>query len=101
MPDRGFVPHLAARLAAEVLAEAGHGPLTPDRLQLLRALVPRAIASPTALDAVLQRLVLAEGRREPPPGIGEADALEALLARRPAAAPVDAASELIGTRLPA
>jgi len=101
VPDRGFVPHLAARLAAEVLAEAGHGPLTPDRLQLLRALVPRAIASPTALDAVLQRLVLAEGRREPPPGIGEADALEALLARRPAAAPADAASELIGTRLPA
>jgi hypothetical protein len=101
VPDRGFVPHLAARLAAEVLAQAGHALLTPDHLQLLRALVPRAIASPTALDAVLQRLVLAEGRREPPPALGEAEALEALLARRRAAAPGDAATELIATRLPA
>lgn len=99
VPDRGFVPHLAARLAAEVLAQAGHGPLPPDRLQLLRALVPRAIANPTALDAVLQRLVLAEGRREPPPAIGEAAALEALLARRRAAAAAEAATELIAARL--
>ena len=100
VPDRGFVPHLAARLAAEVLALAGQAPVTPDRLQLLRALVPRAIANPTALDAVLQRLVLAQGRRQPLPAIAEADAIEALLARRRSTAAAGAATELIAGRLP-
>jgi hypothetical protein len=105
VPDPGFVPHLAARLAAEVLAQAGHGPISPERLQLLRALVPYAVPSPTALDAVLARLVLAQGRRATPPDPAEATALEAVLARRPPAADLDAGSELLAgpshSRLPA
>jgi hypothetical protein len=100
VPDRGFMPHLGARLAAEVLALAGLDALSPERAKLLRTLVPRVIASPTALDAVLARLVLAEGRREAPQ-LAEAAALEALLARRRTAVPLDAGSELIATRLPA
>lgn len=100
-PSRGFVPHIAARLAAETLALAGDAPLPPQRLQLLRALVPRAIPSATALDAVLQRLVLAEARREPPPALAEADALDSVLSRRPPAGSADVQSELIASRLPA
>jgi hypothetical protein len=84
VPDPGFAPHLAARLAAETLAQAGHAPLPPQRIQLLRSLVPHAVPSPTALDAVLTRLVLAQARRETPPDLAEATALEAVLARRPA-----------------
>ncbi|MGH8508925.1 MAG: NB-ARC domain-containing protein [Gammaproteobacteria bacterium] len=101
VPDPGFAPHLAARLSAETLAQAGHAPLPPERLQLLRSLVPYAVPSPTALDAVLTRLVLAQGRRESPPDLAEATALEAVLARRPAARREDAGSELIAGRLPA
>jgi hypothetical protein len=101
VPDRGLLPQLAARLAAEVLALAGDAPLSPDRAQLLRSLVPRAVASPTALDAVLQRLVLAEGRRSPAPGLAEIDKLEAVLAARGRAKPPDPGSELIAARLPA
>ena len=105
VPDPGFVPHLAARLAAETLAQAGHVPLPPERLQLLRSLVPYALPSLTALDAVLTRLVLAQARREPLPELAEAMALEAVLARRPPAEQVDAGSELITgashSRLPA
>jgi hypothetical protein len=99
VPDRGFAPHLAARVAAEVLASAGQA-ITPDRLQLLNALVPRAIPSATALDLVLQRLVLAQGRRPGSPTLAEADALGAVLARRTASAPPDAGSELIASRMP-
>jgi hypothetical protein len=83
VPDPGFVPHLAARLAAEALAQAGGMPLDAERLRLLRGLVPFAIPSPTALDAVLARLVLAVARPEPGPAPAEAVALEAVLARRP------------------
>ena len=101
VPDRGFVPHLAARLAAEALAEAGDAPLALHRAQLLRGLVAHAIPSPTALDAVLQRLALADGRREPPPSMAEIERLESVLARRAASAPADAGSELIAGRLPA
>ena len=101
VPDPGLVPHLAARLAAETLAQAGGAPLPPPRLQLLRTLVPYAVSSPTALDAVLTRLVLADARRVPAPALAEATALEAVLARRPPSEPLDAGSELIAGRLPA
>jgi hypothetical protein len=90
VPDPGFAPHLAARLAAATLAQAGPWPLPPERLQLLRSLVPHALASPTALDAVLTRLVLAQARRATPPDLAEAAALDAVLARRVA---IDAAPE--------
>jgi hypothetical protein len=101
VPDPGFVPHLAARLAAEVLAQAGDAPLAPQRMRLLRQLVPCAIMSPTALDAVLTRLVLAQGRSDPQPAL--ADALDAALARRPQPVVADPGSELtvIPPRLPA
>jgi hypothetical protein len=84
VPDPGLAPHLAARLAAEALAQAGRAPLPADRMQVLRSLVPHAVPSPTALDAVLTRLVLAQARRETPPDLTEATALEAVLARCPA-----------------
>jgi hypothetical protein len=66
----------------------------------LNALVPRAIPSATALDLVLQRLVLAQGRRPGSPTLAEADALGTVLARRTASAPPDAGSELIASRMP-
>jgi hypothetical protein len=100
VPDPGFVPHLAARFAAETLAKAGGAPLSPDRMEVLRLLVPRAVPSPTALDAVLTRLVLAQARREPPPDLVEATALDAVLARRPLATQEDSGSELIAGRTP-
>lgn len=100
VPDPGFVPHLAARLAAETLARATGAPLTPQRLKLLRSLVPYAVPSPTALDAVLTRLVLAQARRDPPPDLAEATALEAVLTSRPASDQPGAGSELT-TRPPA
>jgi hypothetical protein len=93
VPDPGFVPHIAARVSAEILAQAGHMPLPADRLQLLRSLVPRTIASPTALDAVLTRLVLAQGRNDPA-SLSEVTALEAVLARRPPSQRADPGSEL-------
>lgn len=101
VPDRSFVAQLAARVAAETLAQAAHGPLSEPRLRLLCSLVPAALASPTALDAVLTRLLLAQGRRESPLEATEVAALEALLASRPAAANDGAASELLAGRLPA
>ncbi|NMG76774.1 NB-ARC domain-containing protein [Aromatoleum diolicum] len=99
VPDPGLVPHLAARLSAEMLAQAGGAPLPPQRLQLLRALVPYALLSPTALDAVLTRLVLAHARRTPAPDLAEATALEAVLDRRPPPDQPDTGSELIAGRL--
>ncbi len=101
VPDPGFVPHLAARLAAEVLAQAIDVPLSAERLQLLRLLVPYAIPSPTALDAVLTRLVLAQGRRAAPAGPAEVEALDAVIARRTATKSDAPASELLAGRLPA
>jgi hypothetical protein len=63
VPDPGFAPHLAARLAAEALADPG---LDPDeRIDLIRSLVPTALPSPTELDAVLVRLALAWGMGYP------------------------------------
>lgn len=98
VPDRGFVPHIAARLAAEILAQAGAALVSPQGLQLLRNLVPYAVLSPTALDAVLSRLVLAQARSAAPPEL--AAALDAALARRPNLKQQDAGSELTTTRLP-
>lgn len=99
VPDRGFVPHIAARLAAEILAHAGAAPLTAQRLQLLRTLVPYAVLSPTALDAVLSRLVLAQARGAASPEL--AAALDAALARRPKPKKQEVGSELTTARLPA
>jgi hypothetical protein len=63
MPDPGFAPHLAARLAGEALVDVG---LAPDeRVELIRNLVSTALPSPTALDTVLARLTLAWGMGEP------------------------------------
>jgi hypothetical protein len=101
VPDRGFAPHLAARLAAELLAQAQGLPLDADAARQLRALVPAAVPSATALDAVLARLVLAEGRREGPPSLADVQALQALLARRPVAPADGPPGELIAPRLPA
>src|SRR5207244_6702803 len=61
VPDPGFLPHIAARISAEILAQAGNMALTTERHRLLRSLVPHALRSPTALDAVLTRLALAQG----------------------------------------
>ncbi|HNS02962.1 MAG TPA: NB-ARC domain-containing protein [Anaerolineae bacterium] len=102
VPDPGFLPHLAARLAAEILAvaDAGIEPIQP--LPWLRALVPLAVRSPTALDAVLTRLVLAQGRWNPPADDRLADALDAALAQRPPQPVLASESELIiRPRLPA
>jgi hypothetical protein len=57
IPDPKFAPLLAARLAAEVLAQPSLSAET--RVNLLRKLVPPALANPTALGTVLARLVLA------------------------------------------
>ena len=72
----------------------------PARLNVLRSLVPYAVPSPTALDAVLTRLVLAQARRDPPPDLAEVTALEAVPALRPAIDQPEAGSELT-TRPPA
>jgi hypothetical protein len=57
VPDPGFPPRLAARFTAEILADHTRPP--EDRVERIRALVPVAAVDPTALDAVLGRLVLA------------------------------------------
>jgi hypothetical protein len=82
VPDPGLTPHLAARLAAEILSESPAANVTPEQLRSLRSLVPYALASPTALDAVLTRLVLAHGRRGTPLAAGELAAFDAILERR-------------------
>ena len=80
------------------MAQAAQANLTSKRMQLLRALVPFAVLSPTALDAVLTRLVLAQGRRGTPVELVEVEALEAVIARRPRAHAEDPGSELLVTR---
>ena len=102
IPDPGFVPHLAARLSAEILVVADSGVEPVQPLPWLRALAPYAVRSPTALDAVLTRLVLAQGKWEPPADDQLADALDAVLARRPPVVVTGPESELtIRPRLPA
>lgn len=57
VPDTGFRTLVAARLAAEVLADATFNP--EARAKLIRSLIPVAAPNPTALDTVLARLLLA------------------------------------------
>jgi len=57
VPDPGLPPRLAARFAAEILVDPARSP--ENRVQRIRSLVPVAAIDPTALDAVLGRLVLA------------------------------------------
>ena len=56
------------------------------------------MASPTALDTVLTRLVLAQGRRDSGPEPGEISALEEVLARRPKPQRADPGTELIASQ---
>jgi hypothetical protein len=95
VPDPGFAPHLAARISAEILAHAAHAPLSAERLQLVRSLVRSAAPNPTALDTVLTRLVLAQGRRDAGPEPAEISALEDALSRRPKTQRADPGTELI------
>lgn len=57
IPDRGLATLLAARFAAEALSQPALA--QPDQVELIQKLVPVAAANPTALDAVLSRLLLA------------------------------------------
>jgi hypothetical protein len=63
IPDPVFTPLLAARLAAEVLAQGRGTSRLP--VQAVQALVPQAITDPTALDTVLARLLLLDGVQDP------------------------------------
>jgi hypothetical protein len=57
VPDLGFATLLSARLAAEVLVDQA---LSPEkRVELIQAMAPVAAPSPTSLDTVLARLLLA------------------------------------------
>ncbi len=58
VPDPGLAPLIAARLAAEAMIVPGL--FDPERVTLIRSLVPVAAANPTALDTVLARLLLME-----------------------------------------
>ncbi|MEA2583625.1 MAG: hypothetical protein QOF33_1710 [Thermomicrobiales bacterium] len=72
IPDPGFPPLLAARIAAHALADqtlSDHA-----RTTAIRSLVPIAVSNPTALDVVLARLLLAERPHDP----SVLDALSAL-----------------------
>lgn len=58
LPDPGFASWLAARFAGRASADPA---VTADqRIAIIRSLVPLAAASPTTLDTVMSRLVLAE-----------------------------------------
>ncbi|RME49694.1 MAG: hypothetical protein D6791_00105 [Chloroflexi bacterium] len=57
VPDPEFAPLLAARFAAEALADSTMA--GDERVALIQSLVPVAASNPTALDAVLSRLLLA------------------------------------------
>jgi hypothetical protein len=57
VPDAGFAPLMAARLAADVLAATDLS--GAQRAGLIRKLVPEAAGNRTALDTVLARLTLA------------------------------------------
>jgi Trypsin-like peptidase domain/NACHT domain len=63
VPERRFAPLMAARLAAEVLAD----PAIPgkDRSALIRYLVPIAADNPTAMYTILSRLLLAAEPDDP------------------------------------
>ncbi|HWF87570.1 MAG TPA: hypothetical protein VN659_02010 [Pyrinomonadaceae bacterium] len=56
IPDPGLAPLLAIHFAAATLADAS---LKGQRASLIQALVPMAVANPTALDTVLSYLLIA------------------------------------------
>jgi hypothetical protein len=57
VPDPGFATQLAARFAAQALAQPGIDP--DDRVAIIRSLTPLASANATILDTVLARLLIA------------------------------------------
>jgi hypothetical protein len=57
VPDSGFAPLLAARLAAQVLTDSALP--RPDRCRVIEMLALLTAANPTALDTLLSRLLLA------------------------------------------
>lgn len=64
VPDRDFTPLLAARFAAEALVAPG---LTPEqRSGVIQRLVSISLSNPTAVDAVLARLILSTVHRPHP-----------------------------------
>jgi hypothetical protein len=64
IPDPDFVPLLAARLAAEV--SVANGLLPEQRSSLIQRLVRLTLPNPTAVDAVLARLILSTVQRPQP-----------------------------------
>ena len=60
---------------------------------MLHSLTPLAVIGPTALDAVLTRLVLAQGRRGKTATGAEIDAIDAVLAARPTTVALERAGE--------
>jgi hypothetical protein len=63
IPDPGFLPLIAARLAAELISQPG---LSDDeRRRHIQSLVPAAVGDSTALDTVLMRLLLVSPLDEP------------------------------------
>jgi len=64
IPDPEFAPLLAARFAAEASVAAGLSP--EQRSSVMQRLVRVSLASPTAVDAVLARLVLSTVERPAP-----------------------------------
>jgi hypothetical protein len=82
LPDPGFAPWLAARLAAEVAVR----PFPSRRKQaLIQSLVPVAVSDRTALDTILARLVYAAA-----PGDLEIVRASEIAMGGPAKTPVDA-----------
>ena len=75
VPDDGFMPVLATRLAALVLRTPAVAP--SDRAGLLRQLVPLAASDTMALDVVLARMIL--GMEDPAPATLEALATRILV----------------------
>lgn len=57
VPDTGFATQLAARFAAEVIADAN--PADARRVNLVQSLIPLAAANSTTVDCTLSRLLLA------------------------------------------
>jgi hypothetical protein len=75
VPDPRFVTMIAARIAAEALADPGLD--EEQRLGIIWSLVPVAATNATALDAVLARLLLAAG----PAALAELGGLEQVAMR--------------------
>jgi len=63
IPDKGFAPWLAARFSADLLTDASVSQF--EKVDLIKRLIPVAALSPTALDTVLARLLLAVRPADP------------------------------------